>query len=241
MAHVSALQSAAPVPVSTLPPITNTPSQLPHVTSTSTPTSSTLPPNVNPLLTPLLGDNSNGASSVSSSQSPLASLISLAKTPPNAAVLAAISSLQQLQQATQSPLSRTLTPTGLSSRTVTARPLNFAPSPLPTSRALSSPTMQPKSQNIAPVNLVSSPSMHNVSPATKIVTAQPIPNAASISVAEILASLQRQPIGNSPGGLVQNGGPPLGLGEVNPQSVSNATAVSTSVSPLTPSTPNLLS
>ena len=82
--------------------------------------------------------------------------------------------------------------------------------------------------------------MHNVSPATKIVTAQPIPSAASISVAEILASLQK-PMGNSLGMPVQNGGPPMGH-EVNPlQSVSNSTAVSSSVSPLTPSTPNLLS
>lgn len=247
MAHMSALRAAPPVAISTLPISTNTPSQLPVTASISTPASCSFPPAANPLLTPLLGDNSNSASSVSSTQSPLASLI-MGKTPPNSAMMAA---LQQLQQQTaQSPFSRalsstSLTPTGLSSRTgtVTARPLNFASSPLP-GRTHNSPAVQPKLPSAAPPTVaVSSSPLHSKSPGTKIVTAQPIPSTANLTVAEILASLQKQPPATSPGAPVVNGGLPSGL-SVNPlhtQSVGSATPVSSTVSPLTPSTPNLLS
>lgn len=246
MAHVSALQSAPPLPTDSLPPATSTPSQAPLTTSTSTPASSLLPPSVNPLLTPLLGDSSNGASST---QSPLASLIGMTKSPPTSAVVAA--ALQQLQQASlQSPLhsspSTAIAPTGLRSGTVTARPLNFA-SPL--GRTQVSPAIQPKSQNMAPLGMVvaSTTPAHVKSPGTKIVTAQPIPNASSVSMAEILASLQKQPssIATSIGGPVLNGllsGSP----EVNPihsqtGSNSNSSALpSGNLTPLTPSAHHLL-
>ena len=162
------------------------------------------------LLTPLLSEHSNGTSSTISANSPLAlAAAALVNSQIPASVAAALSTIQQLQQQQQQQLSSPLmssaavsqaltspsqSPTSFRGGTVTARPLNFAPSPLsggirpstqqPTSQASQSPLL--KAQGIP--STTGTLASQSKSPGAKVVTVQPLP---AVSMAEVLASLQQ--------------------------------------------------
>ena len=206
MAQISLLNNAVPQsPVTTSLPavVAPVPSQ------TSTPASHLSANAAATLLTPLLSEHSNGTSSTISANSPLAlAAAALVNSQIPASVAAALSTIQQLQQQQQqlsSPLmssaavsqalsSPTQSPTSFRGGTVTARPLNFAPSPLsggirpctqqPTSQASQSPLLKAQGVPSATATLAS----QSKSPGAKVVTVQPLP---SVSMAEVLASLQQ--------------------------------------------------
>ena len=213
MAQISALSHTVPQSPLTNPPPGIVP--ITQSTNTSTPTTCQMSPNATAHLTPLLNETSSSTSSINS---PMAIATAPGVNSPNS-VAAVLSTLQQLQQAgnhssllpSSSPLktSQILNspPTTsvfssqstaqLRSGTVTARPLNFAPSPsskTPLSPLLKSQAVNPSQPMIAGQSTsLSTPLIpQGKSPGAKIVTVQPLSSLpGNASVAEIIASLQQ--------------------------------------------------
>ena len=204
MAQISLLNNAVPQsPIATsLPAVV-----APVPPQTSTPTSHLSANAAATLLTPLLSEHSNGTSSTISANSPLAlAAAALVNSQNPASVAAALSTIQQLQQqqlssplmssvaVSQSLSSPTQSPTSFRGGTVTARPLNFAPSPLsggirpctqqPISQTSQSPLLKAQGVPSTTGGLAS----QSKSPGAKVVTVQPLP---AVSMAEVLASLQQ--------------------------------------------------
>ena len=157
-------------------------------TVTSTPMSSAVQQQqrstneANPL-TPLLSEHSNGTSSTISTTSPLAlAAAALASTHNPASVAAAISTLQQLQQIQMSTPPTTTSASVSSSPfrggTVTARPLNFVPSP----NIVRSGSITNASSTSPSINKSNTGGIQLKSP---IVTVQPLAN-----ITDMIATLQ---------------------------------------------------
>ena len=212
MAQISALSHTVPQSPLTNPPPGIVP--ITQSTNTSTPTTCQMSPNATAHLTPLLNETSSSTSSINS---PMAIATAPGVNSPNS-VAAVLSTLQQLQQAgnhssllpSSSPLktsqilnspSTTVfssqSTAQLRSGTVTARPLNFAPSP--SSKTPLSPLLKSQAVNLSQPMIAGQSSSLSTplipqgkSPGAKIVTVQPLSSLpGNASVAEIIASLQQ--------------------------------------------------